>query len=186
LPTDSRAIDFWENNMSVRPLRLLVLAAILSQLGCAQRPIDVRIVTPFPSKKSILPCDSNDSCKMKVYARIAAADKCEVMPEYETLFVMAGKTPTLRWEIESIDVANPFEYQFTLSPPGIDIQHYTSLDFDAPDHDGAKSKFKWKDKHQRSRPADPFNYDIHVERRRAGSTGIWSPCKALDPRIVND
>lgn len=181
--------------MILRPLRSGVFLAVLLQLGCAH--LRAGDVVKFPDKQDTLLCTTNGNCSVRVFARIGPNQACEVMPEFETVRVSPGKTPNMRWDIESIDTGHRYKYRFefrpTEQPPvyGIQIRNNTAQDFDTPsfgrDAQGRedKAKFTWMNKHMRALPLLPFDYDIKVERSLRDQDN-WSRCTPLDPRIVNE
>ena len=87
------------------------------------------------------------------------------------------------WYLDSgTDVDN--EYQFN-EIVGIDLKdyptQYTTQDFDDPGHHLIGRMFKWKSVN--SRDSLNVNYEINVEMK--DESGHWSPCKLVDPIIVN-
>lgn len=183
--------------MAIQLLRLSALLSVLLQLGCASGGAHVKTVYEFPPKLDTLPCDSNGNCKVVVYVRVTASDKCEAMAEYATVKVMAGKTPKMRWDIEPREPGHVYDYRFAFEPTshppvyGIEIVNNTPLDFDAPGYERTffgkddKTKFKWDNKHGRSLPHDPFSYNLHVQRSPHNQE-VWSDCTPIDPKIIND
>ena len=160
--------------MSIRLLRLGASLVVLLQLGCAAVAIPPARIHEFPPKKDTLKCD-NGNCKAAVYARIAALDACEVMPEYKTMKVLAGWKPTMMWKIEKVDRAGDkydyrFDFRSSVAPPiyGVYIVgNDPTQDFDGPGYgivssQEDKSIFKWNNKHGRSLPKDPFQYNLPV------------------------
>jgi hypothetical protein len=181
--------------------KLLLMSALMAaglQLGCAPLPIRIETITPFPPKTQTHVCDNNGTCKVVVYARATSESKCEVMAEYYEVRVAAGWTPTMMWEINPIDTGHPYDYRFALEPSatppvyGIEILGNTPQDFANPDY-GRKwiffaddTKFKWDDRHQRSLPSAPFDYNLHVLRSPHNKDDWSTECDKVDPRIVND
>lgn len=182
--------------MRTRRRLAAALAVVLLPLGCAKVEQSMDL-TRFPEKIASFTCEhGNGNCKIKVYVGIGEAGRCEIKPQYEEVRIKPGQTPKMTWIIDPVDPPhpNPYEYQFVLttSPPlnGIKITGNTPADFDAPGYDKVggvtdKKTFKWENRHGRSLPTQPFEYAIFVERSPRGQD-TWSPCKMLDPRMVNE
>ena len=173
---------------------LLVLCQALA--ACAPMVVDSNTVPDFPRgalAKPTLECVGN--CKIDVFARINADGRCEVLPEYDAVRVPARKTPKMTWRIESLMPAKTHDFRFEFDPAttppryGIEIlRNDPSKDFDDPGYDKDfiffpnKMKFKWQNKHERP---GTFDYNIVVSSSPRDKD-TWSPCKPLDPRIIND
>jgi len=173
---------------------LLLLCQALA--ACSQMAVQPKTAPDFPPKLDTRTCHTNGACSIDVFARINESGRCEVMAEYKTVRVLANKTPLMMWSIESLMPAGTHEFQFEFapgsSPPryGIEIVNATPQDFDTPGFGGSsgnpnKQVFTWKNRHGRSLPNAPFDYNIRVQSRPHGG-GSWTQCDPVDPFIVNE
>ncbi len=159
----------------------VVIAAGL-QLGCGA-PGGVRLLSK-PDQN----CLTNATCFIDVYASVGSSGECNVSPQYENVYVAAGKTPWVVWRIEASDPhdRNDYRFVFTTLPAvnGVDlIGNDPNFDFDSPGLDnGNPARFRWRDIHGRARSLD---YNLIVQRKAHGSSDPWSDCTRIDPRIVN-
>lgn len=164
-------------------LWMTVLIATGLQLGCAGSGGGVRVMSK-PDQN----CLSNATCFIDVYASVGTAGECNVAPQFGNVFVAAGKTPWVVWRIEATDPHDRHDYRFvfTTSPPvnGVDLlRNDLTQDFDSPGLDnGNPARFRWRDLHRRPISLD---YNLIVQRRDHGSSGPWTDCTRIDPRIVN-
>lgn len=176
--------------MGTRRWLMAALGGLLLPMGCARIEQGMAL-TKFPPKIASFTCEHNGNCKILVYAGIGEQGRCEIKPQFDEVRINPGQTPKMTWIIDPVDHPHPspYDYRFVLttSPPlnGIKIKNNTPEDFDGPGYDGDKTKFKWENKHRRSLPQQPFDYEIFVERSPRGQDN-WSPCKMLDPRMVNE
>lgn len=175
--------------MRVQQKRWLMVVALAVPLVACTR-VEPLASPPFAAKKDELPCNTNGNCAMTVPVRVASDDTCEVSTEYKSARVSANKTPDMKWSIDdSLDTSNKYDYEFinlpTASPPvhGIEILNPSGV-FTDPDYDGGRKKYKWKNNHSNPAPTT-YNYEVNVARAPKGTTN-WTPCKRIDPRIIND
>jgi hypothetical protein len=163
---------------------------LMVQCGCtvpSERFLD------FPSKSAELPCNSNGTCKVTVYAKSDSTTHCTVMAETKLVRVASDRTPTLLWELNSLDSGHPYDYRFSIAPEpqgyGIDIVGNTPQNFTNPGYGTTfivitgKKKFKWADVH--GRPVS-LDYELHVVRSPHNQDDWSTSCGAIDPKIAND
>ena len=177
--------------MGTRRLSIWV-SLLMAQFGCSVPP--ERILS-FPTKSDELLCNDNGNCKVQVFAQSDSASRCKVMAETKLIRVAANRTPTITWQLKSLDSGQPYDYRFTLAPEpqgnGIEILGNTPQDFSNPGYGWTfivvdKKKFKWDDVHGRPLPGRPFDYNLHVVRSAHGQDDWSTNCDMIDPRIVND
>lgn len=168
----------------------------LLQASCSPQ---VRVTSP-PNKADSWDCGQSN-CKVDVYVYLDNANSCIVKPSVEVVIVGLGKKPKITWAITEHPKRNPdYDYRFVfddgVSPPkhGIAIDDNNSqTDFANPgyERDGYggndQRKFRWTSVNKRTSPKT-FSYNLFVQRKLSSAPPDdprWEPCKAVDPKIIN-
>jgi len=115
-------------------------------------------------------CDGSGACKVSV-----SVSGCVITPDPATLDVDA-KNINIFWEL---DAASSVSYRFP--DDGVRLKAASS-EFDEPEAQGFRKKFKLHDKNTLSGTTHRYEYAIKVQKLEWFK---WVDCPILDPWVVN-